>query len=39
MSKTILITRPRSEAEATAKLLAAKGWVPFIEPLLEIKTS
>jgi uroporphyrinogen-III synthase len=35
-AQIVLITRPRAEAETTARLLAAKSWVPFIEPLLEI---
>lgn len=33
---TALITRPLGEAESTARLLAARGWQCFIEPMLEI---
>lgn len=33
---TVLITRPRGEAESMARLLAARGWRCVIEPMLEI---
>lgn len=33
---TALITRPKDEAQETAKLLAAKGFTPLIDPMLTI---
>ena len=35
--RTILVTRPAPEAEATAALLAASGWTPLLAPMLRIR--
>ncbi len=35
--RTILVTRPAPEAEATAALLAARGWTPLLAPMLRIR--
>jgi uroporphyrinogen-III synthase len=35
-ARTLLITRPRAEAEALMQTLAAEGWASIAEPLLEI---
>ena len=36
-SRTILVTRPAPEGEATAALLAARGWTPLLAPMLRIR--